>query len=152
MNCQQCEELLMRFDALTPSEKEQLAMHTITCAACAQALEFIRLQQKWISKIEQPEPAHAAALTQKIMQALPEPKTGFEFGFINFARVAFATGSLALFFWLGSELLMEKPFHKPASVAGPVLNSSHYITNPQQREAKTISLTERLKAKGYEME
>lgn len=149
MNCQQCEELLMRFDALTPSEKEHLTQHTITCAACTQTLEFIITEQQWISKIEQPEPVHAAALTQKILQALPQQKARFYFGFLNLARAGYAAGSLVMFFWLGSELLIEKTFSKQA-IVGPVLNSSAYISHPQQREPKTIRLTERLKAKGYD--
>jgi anti-sigma factor RsiW len=150
MNCQQSEELLMRFDALTTSEKEELMQHTITCAACAQSLAFIQTEQQWVSKIEQAQPVHAAALTQKIMQALPPQKARFSFGFLNLARAGYAAGLLIMFFWLGSELLVEKTFLKPATV-GPVLNSSTYISHPQ-RETKTIRLTERLKAKGYDKE
>lgn len=149
MNCQQCEDLLMRFDALTPSEKEHLTQHAITCANCKQALEFIITEQQWTSKIEQPEPIHAAALTQKILQALPQQKTRFYFGYLNLARVGYAVGLLVMFFWLGSELLVEKNFRKPA-IVGPLLNSSAYISHPQQRETITIRLTERLKAKGYD--
>ena len=150
MNCQQSEELLMRFDELTTSEKEELMRHTIACAACAQALAFIKAEQQWVGKIEQAQPAHAAVLTQKIMQALPPQKARFSFGFINLARAGYAVGLLAMFFWLGSELLVEKTFSKPATI-GPVLNSSAYISHPQ-RETKTIRLTERLKAKGYDKE
>lgn len=151
MNCRQCEELLMHFDALTPSETEQLTQHALTCTTCSQALAFIQAEQQGIHKIELPEPKHAAALTQKIMQALPPQKARFSFGFLNLARAGFAVGSLALIFWLGSELLVEKTFYKPAAV-GPVLNSSAYIIHPQQRETKTIRLTERLRAKGYDKE
>jgi hypothetical protein len=150
MNCQQSEELLMRFDKLTPSEKEELTRHTSTCAACAQALAFIQTEQEWVGKIEQAEPLHAAALTQKIMQALPPQRVGLSFGFLNTARVGFAAGSLALFFWLGSELLIEKTFYKPTSAGERLLNSSEYITHPRERKTKTIRLTERLKANGYE--
>ena len=150
MNCRQSENLLMRYDALTKSEKEQLAVHAASCADCAQALEFIELELTWVNKIqEQPQSAHAAALTHKIMQALPQQKK-VSFGFLNLTRIAFATGSLALFFWLGSELLIEKTFHKPLPVVGPVLNSSRYITDPQQRETKPVTLTERLKTKVYD--
>ncbi|HNT49517.1 MAG TPA: hypothetical protein PLM56_16490 [Cyclobacteriaceae bacterium] len=152
MKCRQSEYLLMRYDALTESEKEQLAAHAESCVACAQALELIQVEQTWVNKFpEQPEPAHAAALTHKIMQALPKQKS-FSFGFLNLTRIAYAAGSLALFFWLGSELLIEKTFNKPTPIVGPVLNSSRYISDPQQPETKPVTLTERLKSKGYDIQ
>lgn len=150
MNCQQSETLLMCYDTLTESEKEQLVAHAASCAACAQTLGFIQVEQTWVNKIQKhPEPAHAAALTQKIMRALPQQKE-VSFGFLNLARIVFATGSLAFFFWLGSELLIEKTFLKSTPVVGPVLNSSRYISDPQQRETKPVTLTERLKTKVYD--
>jgi len=148
MTCVECEKLLMQYEPLTSTEKERLLMHTTSCRACAQALELIELEQHWVNKVEPASTAHAAALTHKIMQSLPPQKVSFSFGFLNVARIGFATGSLALFFWLGSELLIEKTFRRPASAGGPVLNSSEYITHPLERKTKTISLTERIKNKG----
>ena len=148
MSCAEYEKLLIQYGQLTDSEKEDLRTHATSCAACAQAMEFIELEQHVVKKIIPAEPLHAGALTHKIMQSLPTQKVGLSFGFLNTARVGFAAGSLALFFWLGSELLIEKTISKPETV-GPVLNSSAYISHPQ-REPKKIRLTERLKANGYE--
>ncbi|MCE7862142.1 MAG: hypothetical protein DYG99_01225 [Bacteroidetes bacterium CHB5] len=148
MNCEESEKLLMRFGQLTNREEEELRAHTAGCPACAKAFEFIELEQHWIKKVVPAEPLHAAALTHKIMQALPVQKPGFSFSFLNAFRVGFAAGTLVLLFWLGSELLVEKNFHKPASAAGPLLNSAAYIMHPLERKTKTISLTERIKQKG----
>lgn len=148
MSCAECEKLLMQFEQLSDSEKNHLRTHAASCAACAQALDFIELEQHVVKKIIPVEPLHAAALTHKIMQSLPTQKAGLSFGFLNTARVGFAAGSLALFFWLGSELLIEKTFYKPTSAGERLLNSSEYITHPRERKTKTISLTERIKNKG----
>jgi hypothetical protein len=147
MTCKEYEKL-MQFGHLTESEKNHLRTHAGSCAACAQALEFIELEQHVVKKIIPVEPLHAAALTDKIMESLATQKVGLSFGFLNTARVGFATGSLVLLFWLGSELLIEKTFHKPTSAGECLLNSSEYITHPRERKTKTISLTERIKNKG----
>lgn len=148
MNCEESEKLLMRFGQLANREEEELRAHAAGCRACAKALEFIELEQRWIKKVVPAEPLHAAALTHKIMQALPAQKPGFSFRFLNALRVGFAAGTLALLFWLGSELLFEKNFHKPTSADGPLLYSSAYIMHPLERKTKTIRLTERIKQKG----
>ncbi|MBX2895443.1 MAG: hypothetical protein KF763_08370 [Cyclobacteriaceae bacterium] len=148
MSCTECQTLLMQFGQLTESEKNDLHTHTTSCAACAQALAFIELEQRLVKKIIATEPLHAAALTHKIMQSLPTEKVGLSFGFLNTVRVGFAAVNFALFIWLGSELLIEKTFHKPTSAGERLLNSSEYITHPRERKTKTISLTERIKNKG----
>lgn len=145
MSCAECEKLLMRFGQLTNSETDLLRTHTASCTACAQALNFIELEQHVVKKVVPPQPLHAGALTHKIMQSLPAQKAGLSFSFLNAARVGFAACSLTLFFWLGSELLIEKSFHKPAAADGPVLNSSEYLMHPRERKTKTIRLTERIK-------
>jgi hypothetical protein len=148
MTCKEYELLLMQLGQLTKTEEEQLRIHAASCSACAQALEFVQLEQHWVKKVVPAEPLHADSLTHKIMQSLPTEKASLSFGFLNAARIGFATGSLVLLFWLGSELLIEITFHKPSSVAGPALNSSNYISHPLERKTKTISLTERIKNKG----
>ncbi|MBX2913808.1 MAG: hypothetical protein KF856_00920 [Cyclobacteriaceae bacterium] len=148
MSCAEFEKLLMQFGQLTDSEKNHLRTHAASCEACAQALDLIELEQHVVKKIVPAKPLHAGALTHKIMQSLPVQKVGLSFGFLNVARLGFAAGSLVLFFWLGSELLIEKTFHKPPYAGERLLNSSEYIIHPRERKPKIISLTERIKNNG----
>lgn len=150
MNCEQCETLLMAAGPLTDDEATRLRTHAASCPECAEVLECIELTHRGVKAVVPAEPLHAAGLTHKVMQALPPQQAGFSLGIIPLLRIGFAASTLVLFLWLGSELLIEKTFLKPAAEGGPRLNSAAYIAHPLEEKTKTISLKERIKEKGYE--
>ncbi|MBX2899213.1 MAG: hypothetical protein KF775_06170 [Cyclobacteriaceae bacterium] len=152
MNCTEAKNYLNKLSELTPEQERMVAEHGAGCAHCREDFELIRLQQRFVkvAKANSAEPVHAAALTQKIMQALPQRIQTERAIFIPL-RIAFGVSVFLILFFLGWEFMRTPEITKAAVTNGPQLHSSIYITNPLQREAKPLGLVARIKTQSYEL-
>ncbi len=71
MNCEKWEEQIWLFQELETEQQAFVKQHILTCQACENIWRQAETLRQHLSGLESPQPVHAAALTHRVMNAIP---------------------------------------------------------------------------------
>lgn len=71
MNCDKWEEQIWLFHELETEQQALVKQHILTCQACENIWRQTETLRQHLSGLESPQPVHAAALTHRVMSAIP---------------------------------------------------------------------------------
>ncbi|MCU0419245.1 MAG: hypothetical protein MUC38_06260 [Cyclobacteriaceae bacterium] len=140
-NCT-CQPDVWVFDELPPDRQVAVAAHVRACSACQSVWRQAEALKATLRLMEPAMPGHSAALTHRVMQALPPPRarTG-AWARVGFSTVRYAIHSAAivLICWFAWEYpLPQTPVAmRPLPPQPVILNTHAFVTKYYERRRQT---------------